>query len=80
MTLLAVRALDLAIFATMGSLWVGGAIFIVVLYRWIVRFERGDDTAKPPMPKPATVTEGHDEFAPARGASVPRTAAARTFA
>ncbi len=43
MFLLAVRAIDVAIFGTLGGLWVGGAIFIVVLYRWIARFERADD-------------------------------------
>jgi hypothetical protein len=37
MTLLALRAIDVAIFGTLGALWVGGAVFIVVLYRWIVR-------------------------------------------
>lgn len=37
MSLLAVRAIDLAIFGTLGALWVGGAVFIVVLYRWIAR-------------------------------------------
>lgn len=39
MTLLAVRLIDLAIFGSLGGLWIGGAIFIVVLYRWILRFE-----------------------------------------
>lgn len=41
MVLLAVRAIDVAIFGTLGGLWIGGAVFIVVLYRWIARFERG---------------------------------------
>jgi hypothetical protein len=40
MVLLAVRAIDVAIFGTLGGLWIGGAVFIVLLYRWIARFER----------------------------------------
>ncbi len=40
MFLLGVRLIDLAILASMGSLWVFGALFIVVLYRWILNFER----------------------------------------
>ena len=42
MPLLAVRLIDLAIFGSLGALWIGGATFIVLLYRWILRFERGD--------------------------------------
>jgi hypothetical protein len=42
MALLAVRLIDLAIFASLGGLWIGGGVFIVLLYRWILRFERGD--------------------------------------
>lgn len=42
MALLAVRLIDLAIFGSLGALWIGGATFIVLLYRWILRFERGD--------------------------------------
>ena len=38
--LLAVRAIDLAIFGTLGALWLGGVAFIVLLYRWILRYER----------------------------------------
>lgn len=53
MTLLAVRAIDLAIFATLGGLWVGGAIFIVVLYKWIARFERSAQPPDAPAPLPA---------------------------
>lgn len=37
---IAVRPIDLAIFATLGLLWIGGAMFIVALYRWIRRYER----------------------------------------
>lgn len=43
MTLLAVRGIDLAIFGTLGSLWIGGAVFIYLLYRWIARFERATE-------------------------------------
>lgn len=40
MTLLAaVRPIDLAIFGSLGLLWIGGLVFIVVLYRWIRRFD-----------------------------------------
>ncbi|MEM6995783.1 MAG: hypothetical protein AAF721_35060 [Myxococcota bacterium] len=50
--LLAVRGLDLAIFGTLGGLWLLGAVFIVVLYRWIRRFEGPGDTAPPPVTMP----------------------------
>lgn len=43
MPLLAVRLIDLAIFGSLGALWIGGATFIWLLYRWILRFERGDE-------------------------------------
>ena len=46
MLLLGMRLIDLAIFGTLGSLWVGGALFIFVLYRWVIRFER--DGGQPP--------------------------------
>lgn len=68
MFLLAVRAIDVAIFGTLGGLWVGGAIFILVLYRWIARFERASEpttgsgshavTTTPNVPKAATATLG----------------------
>ena len=38
--LIAARPIDFAIFGTLGSLWLGGSVFIYVLYRWIFRFER----------------------------------------
>lgn len=38
--LLAVRPIDLAIFGTMGALWLGGALFIVLVWRWVIRYER----------------------------------------
>ncbi|NVB36260.1 hypothetical protein G6O69_00350 [Pseudenhygromyxa sp. WMMC2535] len=41
MALLAlVRPIDLAIFGSLGGLWIFGATFIFVLYRWIFRFEK----------------------------------------
>ncbi len=54
MTLLAVRFIDVAIFGTLGALWIGGFVFIVVLYRWIMRFERDADalTTSDPSTKP----------------------------
>ncbi len=60
MVLLAVRAVDVAIFATLGLLWIFGALFIVALYRWILRYERSDRsppdayavTAEPAPSKP----------------------------
>jgi hypothetical protein len=45
MLLLAVRLIDLAIFGSLGVLWIGGATFIWLLYRWILRFERGSGPA-----------------------------------
>jgi hypothetical protein len=42
MPLLAVRLIDLAIFGSLGLLWIGGATFIVLLYRWILRWERSE--------------------------------------
>lgn len=38
-----VRPIDLAIFGTLGLLWIGGVLFIVALYRWIARYEREQD-------------------------------------
>ena len=59
MGLLAVRAIDLAIFGTLGGLWLFGATFIYVLYRWIARYERengidGGASARP-VAKPTVV-------------------------
>lgn len=53
--LIAARPIDFAIFGTLGSLWLGGSVFIYVLFRWIFRFEReqregmaGAESARPP--------------------------------
>lgn len=54
MVLLAVRAIDVAIFGTLGGLWIGGAVFIVVLYRWILRYERAE---QPPAGTQAVIAE-----------------------
>ena len=54
MLLLGMRLIDLAIFGTLGSLWVGGAVFIFFLWRWVIRFERGGDV--PPV-NPESVTK-----------------------
>lgn len=51
MVVVAARLIDYAIFGSLGGLWLFGGLFIVVLYRWIGRFER--DQA--PSPKPVHV-------------------------
>ncbi len=51
MLLLGMRLLDFAIFGTLGTLWLGGAVFVVLLWRWVIRFERGDDVP-PVKPEP----------------------------
>ena len=57
--LIAARPIDFAIFGTLGSLWLGGGLFIVVLYRWIFRYEREQrrgpsvsDGTHPPVESP----------------------------
>jgi hypothetical protein len=46
--LIAVRPIDVAILGTLGALWLGGALFIYVLYRWIIRYERAESSGTPP--------------------------------
>ncbi|MBL4685424.1 MAG: hypothetical protein JKY37_12590 [Nannocystaceae bacterium] len=60
--LLAVRAIDLAIFGTLGGLWVVGATFIYVHYRWILRRERMSVAAQLVTTEAATTetTAGRD--------------------
>jgi len=67
--LLAVRPIDLAIFFTLGGLWLFGLGFIVVLYRWIRRFEAegGDPDALRPAPVAAKTTPPATRLRPARG-------------
>jgi hypothetical protein len=78
MPLLAVRLIDLAIFGSLGALWIGGATFIVLLYRWILRFERGDhpstEAGVPVLVQPEAVPR---ERIPSRVAAMPQTATAR---
>lgn len=53
MALAAIRLIDLAIFGTLGTLWIGGLLFIVALYRWIRRYEHAqgtDSQVRPPTP------------------------------
>ena len=64
MALMAVRLIDVAIFFSLGGLWIFGAVFIVVLYRWIARFERA--TSEPPPSASAPVTTTPASAAPPR--------------
>jgi len=77
MPLLAVRLIDLAIFGSLGALWIGGATFIWLLYRWILRLERGDEPSPeagvPVLAKPEPAPQGR---IPAR-IGLPQTATAR---
>ncbi len=59
MSLLALQVLDVAIFGTMGSLWIFGAAFIYFVWRWAMRTEAeranpamgaGDPPAPPVVP------------------------------
>jgi hypothetical protein len=34
------RAIDFAIFVTLGGLWAIGAVFIWLVWRWVIRYER----------------------------------------
>ncbi len=40
MSLVALRPLDVAIFGTMGGLWIFGAAFIYFVWRWVMRTEQ----------------------------------------
>ena len=77
MPLLAVRLIDLAIFGSLGALWIGGATFIVLLYRWILRFERGDgptmQTGAPVLAEPEPA--GRERIPPRM--AIPHTVTAR---
>lgn len=78
MTLLAVRFIDIAMAFSMGGLWLFGAGFIYVLYRWIIRFETQEGDTDVDRPSGATV---HTTARPAPRVSKPRVhpAAARSF-
>ena len=47
MSLLALQVLDVAIFGTMGGLWIFGAAFIYFVWRWAMRTE--EERANPVM-------------------------------
>lgn len=77
MPLVAVRFIDIAIFGSLGTLWIGGFIFIVVLYRWLLRYEREQGPTTPdalvveqPKPEP----EPEPERVAHRGLPSPATA------
>lgn len=85
MPLLALRLIDVAIFGSLGALWIGGLCFIVLLYRWILGFERGREPADPtalpvaarvepvaPPPRPARRVIPQAQPAPAREALAAR--------
>lgn len=77
MPLLAVRLIDLAIFGSLGALWIGGATFIWLLYRWILRFERGDGpNTEAGVPVLAVPEPAARERIPVR-VGLPQTATAR---
>ena len=82
MALLAfVRPIDVAIFGTLGSLWILGALFIVALYRWIFRFEREQETGGPtPQPQPSASAPSEaspEQHRNSRGGRIPQVAVAR---
>ncbi len=61
MSLLALQVLDVAIFGTMGSLWIFGAAFIYFVWRWAMRTEaeRANPVMRasdPPHPPAAPLT------------------------
>ena len=64
------RLIDLAIFVTLGGLWIFGAVFIVTLYRWLARYERETQTADdPPTPNVESLPRSGDAAAPAEAAA-----------
>ena len=77
MSLLAVRLIDLAIFGSLGALWIGGATFIVLLFRWILQHERGEGpTREAGVPAHTGLeTQGRARMAPRM--PIPQTATAR---
>lgn len=80
MTLLAVALIDLAIFGSLGGLWIGGTVFIVVLHRWILRFERGEgpaDSAGETTSSVPSVSVKAEPVRPQPRPVLPQTAAAR---
>ena len=76
MPLVAIRLIDVAIFGSLGTLWVGGFIFIVVLYRWLLRYEREHG---PTTPDAVAIDEPESVEEPERvlPRGIPSTATAR---
>jgi hypothetical protein len=58
-SLIAIRPIDLAIFGTLGALWVGGALFVYLLYRWILRYERAQGSGDSPDVAKSPVDDAH---------------------
>ncbi len=54
MDIAGVQLVDLGIFFSMGALWLLGATFIVLVWRWVIRYEREnpDHLNRPPVPGP----------------------------
>jgi hypothetical protein len=48
MFLLAIRGIDLAIFGTMGTLWIVGSLVIYFVWRWVIRQERAAGIGRRP--------------------------------
>lgn len=55
MDMAGIQLVDVGIFFSMGALWVLGATFIVLVWRWVIRYEREnpDKLNRPPVPRPA---------------------------
>ncbi|MCR9166063.1 MAG: hypothetical protein ACE37F_17510 [Nannocystaceae bacterium] len=80
MLLLAVRPLDLAIFGTMGCLWIFGAAFIYFVWRWAARTEAeraqpvmraGDPPVPPAAPLATRAPKARPRKADDLGAGLP---------
>ncbi len=81
MSLLALRPLDLAIFGTMGGLWIFGAAFIVFVWRWAIRTQaerdapvmRADDVPPPPpAPRAMPIETAKPTAQPSFGSALPQ--------
>lgn len=78
MTLLAARPVDFAIFFTMGGLWLFGAVFIVLVWRWFLRFERREGSSfdppveqRRPVPPPRAKKKRASDHAQPSGVAHP---------
>jgi hypothetical protein len=56
MPLVAVRPIDLAIFASLGGLWIMGALFVYWVWRWVIRYERSTRRPEPLLHPPRQQT------------------------